>query len=93
MERGTRWREHPNKRDSDLQNKIFKALGLSEADVEEKFGFFLRALEYGAPPHSGIALECGPCCCHDSWYIIINQEVIAFPKNRSAALSRKLLHL
>jgi aspartyl-tRNA synthetase len=40
----------------DLQEKIFRILGLSPQEVEERFGFFLRALEYGAPPHGGIAL-------------------------------------
>lgn len=69
--------------DSDLQNKIFKALGLSEADVEEKFGFFLRALEYGAPPHAGIALGVDRVVAMILGTSSI-REVIAFPKNRSA---------
>ncbi len=39
--------------DMEVQKKIFKALGLSRREVEEKFGFFIKALEYGAPPHGG----------------------------------------
>lgn len=69
--------------DMDLQSRIFKALGLTEAEIEEKFGFFIRALEYGAPPHGGIALGIDRIAA-----MIIGtssiREVIAFPKNRSA---------
>ncbi|MEE9911138.1 MAG: aspartate--tRNA ligase [Deltaproteobacteria bacterium] len=68
----------------DLQRKIFAALGLTESDMREKFGFFLRAFDYGAPPHGGLALGM------DRTVSMILQtssirEVIAFPKNRSAA--------
>jgi len=68
----------------DLQRKIFAALGLSEDDMKEKFGFFLRAFDYGAPPHGGLALGM------DRTVSMILQtpsirEIIAFPKNRSAA--------
>ncbi|MFO8082838.1 MAG: aspartate--tRNA ligase [Desulfobacterales bacterium] len=69
--------------DQKLQQKIFQALGLSDAEVEEKFGFFLRGLSYGTPPHGGIALGMDRVVS-----IILRapsiREVIAFPKNRSA---------
>ncbi len=40
---------------SDLQQRVFDAVGFERADAEERFGFLLRALRYGAPPHGGIA--------------------------------------
>ena len=40
----------------DLQRRIFEVLGITEREAQEKFGFFLEALNYGAPPHGGIAL-------------------------------------
>ncbi len=69
--------------DREVQQKIFQALGLSGAEVEEKFGFFLRALEFGAPPHGGIALGMDRACAMILGTSSI-REVIAFPKNRSA---------
>ncbi len=69
--------------DRNLQNRIFKALGLSAGEMEEKFGFFLRALEYGAPPHGGIALGIDRVVAMILGTSSI-REVIAFPKNRSA---------
>ena len=68
----------------DLQRKIFAALGLTEEETAKKFGFFLRAFDFGAPPHGGLALGM------DRTVSMILQtpsirEVIAFPKNRSAA--------
>lgn len=66
-----------------VQLRIFQALGLSEKEIEEKFGFFVRALDYGAPPHGGIALGMDRVVS-----MILNtasiREVTAFPKNRSA---------
>ena len=44
---------------SDIQAQIFKVLGLTEQEARDKFGFFLEALEFGTPPHGGIALGSG----------------------------------
>ncbi len=68
----------------EAQRRMFAALGLDENETAEKFGFFLRALDYGTPPHGGIAfgldriimLLCGAKSIRD---------VIAFPKTQKAA--------
>lgn len=67
----------------DQQSRLFKLLGLSDADIEEKFGFFLRALRHGAPPHGGLALGLDRLVSMalDTPSI---RDVIAFPKNRMA---------
>ncbi len=67
----------------DVQERIFRALGLSRDDVEEKFGFFLQALEYGAPPHGGLALGLDRVAAMILGTSSI-RDVMAFPKNRSA---------
>jgi len=69
--------------EANLQQRIFKTLGLAPAEAEEKFGFFLEALDYGAPPHGGIALG------FDRIVMILAgeesiREVIPFPKTTSA---------
>ena len=69
--------------DSKLQHRVFQALGLSEEEIEAKFGFFLRALDYGAPPHGGIALGMDRVVSMILGTSSI-REVTAFPKNRSA---------
>jgi aspartyl-tRNA synthetase len=67
----------------EVQRKIFQALGLSQEEVKAKFGFFLKALEYGAPPHGGLALGIDRVIAMILKASSI-REVIAFPKNRSA---------
>jgi aspartyl-tRNA synthetase len=69
---------------SDVQQKIFQALGLNRQETEAKFGFFLRALEYGTPPHAGLALGMDRVIAMILGVSSI-REVIAFPKNRSAS--------
>jgi aspartyl-tRNA synthetase len=67
----------------DIQKKVFLALRLTEEELESKFGFFLKALEYGAPPHGGLALGLDRVVAMILGASSI-REVIAFPKNRSA---------
>lgn len=67
--------------DAAVQRRIFRLLGMGEDEIDERFGFFLDALEYGAPPHGGIALGL------DRLISILRgcqniREVIAFPKNK-----------
>lgn len=68
----------------DLQERMFKALGFSAEEAQEQFGFLLEAMDYGFPPHGGLALGL------DRFVMILAgeeniREVIAFPKNNKAS--------
>ncbi|HTD36421.1 MAG TPA: aspartate--tRNA ligase [Candidatus Limnocylindrales bacterium] len=68
---------------AEFQERVFKRLGLTQEQIDDRFGFFMEALKYGAPPHGGMALgidrvvmiACGESSIRD---------VIAFPKNQMA---------
>lgn len=67
-----------------VQQQVFSLLGIDEQSAEERFGFLLRALKYGAPPHGGIALGI------DRWIMLFGgldniRDCIAFPKTQRAS--------
>lgn len=68
----------------DIQERMFKALGFTQEEAEEQFGFLMNAFKYGTPPHGGLALGL------DRIAMILTgsqslRDVIAFPKNASAS--------
>lgn len=68
--------------DRDLQQLMFKALGFTEEEAQEQFGFLMNAFEFGAPPHGGVAFG------FDRWCALFGgqdsiRDFIAFPKNNS----------
>ena len=69
--------------DGEIQKRVFKALGLSEEETQEKFGFMINAFRYGTPPHAGLALGLDRVVALLAKTNSI-RDVIAFPKNSNA---------
>lgn len=72
--------------DINIQNEVFKVLGLSEEEINNQFGFFIDSMKYGCPPHGGIAFGL------DRIIMLLTKsnsirEVIAFPKTQTASCS------
>ena len=70
--------------DAETQSKVFEAIGLSEEEAKQKFGFFLEAFKYGAPPHGGVGIGL------ERLIMILSgtdniRDVVAFPKTASAS--------
>ena len=68
---------------AEIQQRVFKALGLSEEETQEKFGFMINAFKYGTPPHAGLALGLDRVVALLAKTNSI-RDVIAFPKNSGA---------
>jgi aspartyl-tRNA synthetase len=69
---------------ADVQRRVFDKLGIGEEEAQERFGFFLRGLEFGAPPHGGFAFGLDRVVVLLTGSLAI-REVIAFPKTQSGA--------
>lgn len=69
--------------DRETQAQVFRLLGMSDEEARDRFGFFLEALEYGTPPHGGLALGLDRICAMLSGEQSI-REVIPFPKTTAA---------
>lgn len=67
----------------DIQERVFKALGLSEEDIQKKFSFLVNAFKYGTPPHAGLAIGLDRLIALMAKTDSI-RDVIAFPKNSAA---------
>ena len=72
--------------DINVQNEVFKVLGLSEKEIDSQFGFFINSMKYGCPPHGGIAFGL------DRIIMLLTnsnsiRETIAFPKTQTASCS------
>jgi aspartyl-tRNA synthetase len=68
----------------DMQEAVFKLLGITEEEAEDKFGFLLNALKFGCPPHAGIAFGLDRLIMLMSGSQSI-RDVMAFPKTQTAA--------
>ncbi|MCL4126507.1 UNVERIFIED_CONTAM: hypothetical protein GTU68_044092 [Idotea baltica] len=69
---------------ADVQNKVFKLLGIEDDEAQDKFGFLLDALKYGCPPHGGLAFGLDRLAMLMTGSTSI-REVMAFPKTQSAS--------
>ena len=68
----------------EMQQRVFKLLGIDEQEAEEKFGFLLTALRYGCPPHGGIAFGLDRLVMLMTGAASI-RDVMAFPKTQTAS--------